>query len=185
MKPDPPRIRRGSPEDVAVLAELAAGTFRDTFARQNTPADLEIYLERWFTPERIAAEIEDPGSTFLLAFSDPDERPIGYAKLRVGEADPSVAGPKPIQLERLYARREVIGQGVGAALLEACLGEAARAGRETVWLGVWERNERAIAFYRRWGFEEVGTQTFLLGTDEQNDLVMARSVARPVARPPL
>ncbi len=165
--------------DLTALAELAVETFRDTFAEQNTPSDMELYLERWFNRERIAAELEDPETTFLLAFADPDERPIGYAKLRGGEADPAVAGPAPVQLERLYVRRGVLGRGVGAALMRACLDEAARSGHETIWLGVWERNERAIAFYRRWGFAEVGTQLFFLGTDEQNDLVLARPVASP------
>ncbi len=181
MKPGPPRIRRGEPADLAALAELAARTFRDTFASQNTPSDMELYLRRWFDPERIAAELEDPACTFLLAFADADERPIGYAKLDAGETDPAVHGPAPVQLERLYVRREALGSGVGAALMRACLDEAARAGHETVWLGVWERNEPAIAFYRRWGFEEVGTQIFLLGTDEQNDLILARPVATPAA----
>jgi ribosomal protein S18 acetylase RimI-like enzyme len=70
----------------------------------------------------------------------------------------------------------MIGRGVGAALMQACLEEAGRRGCETVWLDVWERNPRAIAFYRKWGFAEVGNQAFQLGEDLQNDILMARAV---------
>jgi len=65
---------------------------------------------------------------------------------------------------------------VGASLLRACLDEARRAGHRTIWLGVWERNERARAFYRKWDFREAGTQIFQLGSDAQTDVVMERAL---------
>ena len=168
------QIRPAAPGDTDLLAELGARTFRDTFERQNEPADVDAYLRASFAPERVRAEIEDPAGTLLLAFADGGGQPIGYARLRAGEPDPSVTGAAPVEIERLYVRREVIGHGVGAALMRACLEEAALAGYETIWLGVWERNERAIAFYRRWGFVEVGHHVFTLGSDPQNDLIMER-----------
>ena len=101
-----------------------------------------------------------------------EEQPAGYAKLRTGHADPSVTGPEPVELERLYVGRHVIGSGVGAALMQASLDAAQAAGHRTVWLGVWERNARAISFYVKWGFRIVGEHTFMLGTDAQRDLIM-------------
>lgn len=169
-------ICRGTATDVPALADLATRTFRDTFEGQNTRLDMEQYLKRSFSSAQLQREFDDPASTFLLASAAPARALIGYAKLKFGEPPPSVKGPNPLELERLYVGREALGHGVGAALMRACLEEAARGGHETLWLGVWEHNPRAIAFYRRWGFEEVDAHTFLLGSDEQIDIIMERAV---------
>ena len=100
-----------------------------------------------------------------------------YAKLRTGTTDPSVTGDHPVELHRLYVGRSAIGRGVGAALMSATLEVARSTGHQTIWLGVWERNVRAIGFYQRWHFTIVGSQPFQLGSDRQNDRIMARRVA--------
>lgn len=170
------KIRYASAVDAEALAELAARTFRDAFAAENTPANMASYVERAFSPAQLRSELEDPASRFVLACAGEKGGPVGYAKLRSGEPDPSVVGSRPIELERLYVDRAVIGEGVGSELMELCLAEARRGGYETVWLGVWERNGRALAFYRRWGFEEVGDHGFVLGSEEQCDIIMQRAV---------
>lgn len=163
-------VRRAAAEDARMLAELGARTFSETFAADNSPEDMAAYLADAFNPEKLAAELLDPRTTFFVA--EAEGAPVGYAKLHRGEAHPSVKGPRPVELARLYASRECLGRGVGAALMRVCLDEARRAGCATMWLGVWERNARAIAFYRKWGFRETGNQTFQLGSDPQTDLVM-------------
>jgi ribosomal protein S18 acetylase RimI-like enzyme len=87
-----------------------------------------------------------------------------------------VAARDAIEVARLYAAREAIGSGVGAALMRECIAHAASLGRGALWLGVWERNARAIAFYERWGFRDVGMQHFQLGADRQVDRVMLRRI---------
>jgi len=164
--------RRANSDDVNLLAELGARTFRETFEADNTEEDMDAYLASSFNPAQQAAELADPAATFLIA--EIGEVAAGYAKLLAGEPADGIEGAKPIELVRLYALREWLGSGVGQALMRACLDEARIAGHETLWLGVWERNPRAIAFYRKCGFTEVGTQTFLLGDDHQRDLVLER-----------
>ena len=137
---------------------------------------MESYIRRAFSEETIRDELEDETSTFLLAFSANRDDPIGYAKLRHGEPHESVDGPDPVELQRIYVDPEVIGQGLGAALLQASFDAARDAGYRTLWLGVWEHNVRAIAFYEKWRFETVGDQIFRLGADDQRDVVMARPV---------
>ena len=88
--------------------------------------------------------------------------------------------PDPVELQRLYVDRTAMGRGVGAALMRATLDAARSAGYRTLWLGVWERNARAISFYERWQFETVGDHVFRLGSDHQTDLIMARRVAGAV-----
>ena len=119
-----------------------------------------------------AAELADPAITYLLAYAA--VKPIGYAKLKTGKVPKSVQGSKPIELVRLYVEKGVIGKGYGAALITACIEAARKSGYETLWLGVWERNERAQNFYRKCGFRQVGFKEFIVGTDVQNDLIMER-----------
>lgn len=170
-------IRRGMPADNALLSRLGAESFTHAFGPDNTPEDMRLYLQKSFSPEIQAAELAEPASVFLIA--QVESEPVGYARLLEGDPPSSVSGSRPIEIVRLYASPAWIGRGVGAALMESCLAEAARRQCDTVWLGVWERNARAIAFYAKWGFTPVGSHSFLLGTDPQTDTVMTRSVAAP------
>ena len=170
------RTRTATLADADRLAALAERTFRDTFAEDNSPDDIEAYVRASFSPARLRAELADDANTFLLACMDGEEQPVGYAKLRTGTTDRSVAGPDPVELQRLYVDRSVIGNRVGATLMMASLAAARTAGHRTLWLGVWERNIRAIAFYRKWQFDTVGDHEFRLGSDHQTDLIMARPV---------
>jgi diamine N-acetyltransferase len=169
-----PAIRRATPDDAAPLTELAARTFWDTFAEHNRREDMEAYMSVAFTAPQLAAEIADPRATFFVA--EAGGTLAGYAKLYAGDAPPCVTGPRPVELARLYVSRDCLGAGVGQELMQACLDEARRAGHATMFLGVWERNERAKAFYLKHGFKFVGEHIFVLGEDRQTDLLMERAL---------
>jgi ribosomal protein S18 acetylase RimI-like enzyme len=164
------KIRRATVADAALLAELGARTFAETFGPVNKPEDMTAYLEATFSPAKQTEEIVDPLSLFLIAESD--VAAIGYARIKASRVPECVNCEKPIELVRLYVADEWLGCGVGAALMAACINEARELGYRTFWLGVWEHNQRAQAFYRKWGFKDVGTQIFQLGGDAQTDLVM-------------
>lgn len=170
-------IRHAQHNDADAIAHLAKRTFHDTFAADNASSDMEIYLRDTFSLERTQAELVDSNNIFLLAFAHDAAEPIGYAKLKIEKEDMSVQGTRTIEIERLYVDAIAIGQGVGASLMQACLNEATALDYQAVKLGVWERNERAIAFYKRWGFETVGTRVFMLGSDRQNDFILQRAVS--------
>lgn len=173
------KIRRAAIADVAVLVELSASTFRDTYASAHAPAEVERHIALNFTPAQIAAEISGPASSVLLACVADD--PVGYAALRLGPYPDCVPGPAPIELGRLYLTKASIGKGYGSALMRACLAEQARLGGGTLWLGVWDRNALACAFYEKWGFRRVGTYEFRFGETPYRDVVMVR-VADPGVR---
>ncbi len=162
--------RLATPNDNRLVADLGARTFSAAFAADNTPEDMAAYLVTAFSPERQAAELADPSSIFLIAQVGPV--PVGYAQLVEGDPPAEITGPHPIELRRIYAEKDWIGRGVGGALMQASIDEARRQGYKTMWLGVWERNTRAQAFYRRWGFERVGSHIFELGSDAQTDHIM-------------
>jgi ribosomal protein S18 acetylase RimI-like enzyme len=170
-------VRPATRADADALSRLAAATFRDTFAGSSTPADMAHYLAEAFTPAQQAREIADPAAIVLLAEDRSDAGSvslIGYAHLVAGAAPAAVTGPAAIELKRLYVDRAWHGRGVAHLLMDAGLHAARRRGAETVWLGVWEHNPRAIAFYSKYGFTRVGQHTFVLGTDAQTDWLFAR-----------
>ena len=169
-----PNVRRASIEDAKLLADLGARTFEETFSQDNSAEDMAAYLADSFSVGRLTEELIDPLSVFFVA--EVEGSAAGYAKLHAGEASGAVAGERPVELVRLYVSREWLGRGVGPALMRRCLDEARALGFRTMWLGVWERNDRAQAFYRKWDFEEVGEHIFQLGSDSQRDIVMQRAV---------
>jgi len=167
-------IRAAGVADAPWLAALAERTFRETYAAQNTPENMERYVGEHFGAGRQARELADPAVQTLVA--EVNGRAAGYAQLAWSTAPACVVGEAPIEVTRFYVDRPWHGQGVAQALMASLVERAAAAGARTAWLGVWERNPRAIAFYRKSGFSEVGTHTFLLGTDPQRDFVLARSL---------
>lgn len=172
------RIRHAIADDVAALAALADRSFRHAFADDNRAEDVDAYVSEAFSVDRTRSELADSRNIFLLA-CDAGDGIEGYAKLRAGPADDAVKGLAPLEIERLYADPAAIGRGIGAALMRASLDEAASRGCQTIWLGVWVHNARAISFYERWGFRTVGSHIFTLGADEQIDLIMERPVDLP------
>ncbi len=172
-------IRRGTLKDAGLLSELGARTFSEAFAADNSPEDLAAYIATSFNVAQQTVELEDPCSTFLIA--EVDGRAAGYAMLHDGEPEKDVEGANPVEIVRLYASRDWLGRGIGEQLMRACLDEARQTGHETIWLGVWERNARAQAFYRKWNFRTVGEHLFQLGADLQRDIVMERSLTTPIS----
>jgi ribosomal protein S18 acetylase RimI-like enzyme len=168
-------IRRATVADAALLAELGARTFAEAFAADNRPEDMTAYLASNFGLTHQATELANPQSTFLIA--EVAGSATGYAKLHSGTVPPNgVTNDKPIELVRLYVSQDRIGSGIGASLMQACLTEATQQGNRTIWLGVWEHNVRARAFYQKWNFHEVGKHIFQLGNDPQTDILMQRSL---------
>jgi GNAT superfamily N-acetyltransferase len=164
-------LRRATSDDAALLTELGTRTFRDTFSASNTPADMAAYLAASFSPEKQREELSRPDTTFLIA--EIEGKPAGYAQLR---SEPAPEGGTQLELVRLYSTQEWLGRGVGAALMHAFVDAGRDGGHGKLLLCVWEHNPRAIAFYRKWGFETTGTVPFVLGSDQQTDLVMEREL---------
>jgi diamine N-acetyltransferase len=167
-------VRQGRPEEAAELAAFGERLFRDAFTEQNRAADLEMYVATVYGEPQQAAELSDPRVTTLIA--EVDGQLAGFAQLRPGKTPSAVAGPGPIELWRFYVDRPFQGRGVAGALMNSVFDGARARGADTIWLGVWERNPRAQAFYRKCGFMDVGQQAFQLGSDTQTDRVMVRAL---------
>ncbi len=165
-------IREATREDAVLIADLSQQTFYDTFAADNTKEDMDLFLNKQFTKGRLMLEVGAQGNTFLLAYYG--EEVAGYAKLREDKSPKSLGTKNALEIARLYAVHSMIGKGIGKALMQACIDTAKQKGKEVIWLGVWERNVRAISFYEKWGFEKFDEWDFLLGNDVQRDWLMKK-----------
>ena len=168
-------IRKADRSDALQLSRLAEKTFRDTFGPTNPADDMDFHCQTSFSEAIQASEIADPNMVTLL--SESEGVLIGFAQLHWGEAPECVLGESPGEIRRLYVETDWHGRGVAHDLVNECLEEMKKRGSDVVWLGVWERNPRAIAFYQKFGFVEVGDHIFQLGTDPQRDIVMAVSLS--------
>jgi diamine N-acetyltransferase len=167
-------IRSASLEDAPLLNELGARTFYETFVSFNTEEDMASYLGKNFTVAQLERELNEEGTTFLLA--QHGDSVVGYAKLRTQEQPEGLKEENTIEIARIYSCKEYLGKHVGKTMMEACLNLARQRGHKAAWLGVWEHNQRAISFYEKWGFEKFGSHPFLLGKDLQTDLLMKKKL---------
>ena len=167
-------IRTATAADAAVVADLARRTFYDTFAATNDPADMALHLETAYSVEKQTLEITDRDMTTLLV--EEGGVAIAYAQIRADHVPDCVTGPDPIEWWRFYLDRAWHGRGVAQRLMDQVKHVARGRGAKTLWLGVWEKNDRARAFYAKCGFADAGEHIFLFGTDPQTDRVMVTSL---------
>ncbi|NNE34177.1 MAG: GNAT family N-acetyltransferase, partial [Rhodothermales bacterium] len=142
----------------------------------NSPENMERYVDEHFTREKIEASLTNADNTFFLV-GGADGELIGFAKVTKSVQESCVTG-HAVELERIYVHSSATGMGIGSQLMKHVFEAARSSGFDCVWLGVWIRNKKAIAFYQKWGFEPVGTHVFTLGGEAQTDLVMQRFVGR-------
>ena len=167
-------VRTCNPKDIETLVSLSIKTFRDTFDEFNTAQNMLLYINNTFTKKRIEQEMKEPGSVFFLAFDG--RRAAGYAKVRSSVRQANQSPDTGLEIERLYAHKDYIGKRVGHILLQTCLAFARKKGFKSLWLGVWEKNARAIAFYEKHGFVRFGEHPFILGRDVQTDWLMRKDL---------
>jgi ribosomal protein S18 acetylase RimI-like enzyme len=168
-------IRRAVDDDAPALSILADRTFRAAFADANTPENMQRHCESAYTPAVQLAEIRDPSRETWVV--DVEGRLVAYVQLRLDAASQRVPGDRPVEIQRFYVDASFHGAGLAHDLMAHVVTRAQAARSAVLWLGVWERNPRALAFYRKWGFEVVADHIFMVGSDPQRDLIMRRSMA--------
>jgi diamine N-acetyltransferase len=167
-------IREATVEDALLIADISHQTFYETFAPYNNTENMDKFLNQQFTRGKLMLEVGAKKNTFLLAYNANDI--AGYVKIRDERIPPGLGKVNALEVARLYAMKNQIGKGVGSVLMQSCIDIAKERNKEWLWLGVWEKNERAIEFYKKWGFEKFDETDFLLGDDIQRDWLMKRKV---------
>jgi ribosomal protein S18 acetylase RimI-like enzyme len=163
-------VSKVNPENLAKLQLISRQTFFETFAAVNTEADMNHYLQTNLSIAQLQKELAHPHSTFY--FAEVNNEVVGYLKLNTLTAQTEQRGEHYVEIERIYVLQSHQGMNIGKTLFNHTLEIAHNQNMHTVWLGVWEHNTKAIAFYKRLGFEPFGKHSFFLGKDEQIDILM-------------
>ena len=167
-------VRYATNNDATLIADISRQTFYETFAAENRKEDMDKFLREQFTKGKLIMEVGNMENIFLLVYSGDDV--AGYAKLREAKQPEKLKNVKTMEIARIYAMPNMIGKGVGNLLMKTSISIAKEKGKEVIWLGVWEKNIRAIDFYKKWGFEKFDVSDFLLGDDVQCDLLMKKEL---------
>ena len=167
---EPIDIKKITFTHIEQLQEIARQTFLETFSAGNTEENMRKYLDEGFSLEKLTTELNDPNTEFYFATCG--NKAIGYLKLNFGHAQTELQDEKAVEIERIYVLKQFHGKKVGQLLYEKAMQIAEQKNAHYIWLGVWEQNPRAIAFYKKNGFVEFGKHIFKLGNDEQTDIMM-------------
>lgn len=164
-------IRIATGKDASLVADLSRETFYNAFAPANTKEDMDKYMNEVFIREKLMTEPDLPNNIFLLAYAGNEV--AGYVRLRDKHIPETPLGTdNVIEIARIYAVSAETGKGIGTALMNRCIEIAKEKNRAYIWLGVWEKNDKAIRFYERFGFKRFGEHEFVLGNDVQTDWLM-------------
>lgn len=167
-------IKKCTPEDLHTLREISFETFDETFKEQNSPENMNAYLEKAFTLEKLEKELSNPTSHFFFIYYQNEL--AGYLKVNINDAQSEEMGNESLEIERIYIKKTFQKYGLGKVLYNKALELANELEKKKVWLGVWEKNENAIAFYKKMGFVQTGSHSFFMGDDEQTDYIMTKTL---------
>jgi diamine N-acetyltransferase len=163
-------IRPIKPEEVDALRELAIRIFYEAFAHVNSPENIKDYTDKAYAYDQLRTELEDPRSEhYFLCYGDLN---IGFIKLNLPGAQSDLNEPDTLELQRIYVDMAYQNRGLGKLLLDKAKECAAAHQVKFLWLAVWEHNPDAIRFYERHGFVKFGAHPFVMGDDEQTDIMM-------------
>lgn len=171
---DPITIKKAGITDIASLQEVGTQTFTETFAAVNTPENIAHYIAESFNTNQLTAEINNPDSQFYIAILN--QEAIGYLKINFGKAQTELISENALEIQRIYVLKQYHGKKVGQLFLDEVIKIGQQKSVEFIWLGVWEENHKAIAFYTKNGFTVFDQHVFTLGDDIQTDLLMKREI---------
>lgn len=174
MTPSLITIRNATKADAELIADISRRTFYDTFAKFNTAENMNMFMDEQFTTKNLIEEVGKHENIFLLAYLD--KECVGYVKLSERKQPVELENVDALEIARIYTEQKTIGKGVGKALMLKCIDIARKKNKKVIWLGVWEHNETALSFYKKFGFEVFGKQLFILGEDVQTDFLMKKDL---------
>jgi ribosomal protein S18 acetylase RimI-like enzyme len=167
-------IKKCTLEDLSILQEISYETFNDTFKHQNSPKNMNAYLERAFNLKQLEKELSNISSQFCFVYFNKEV--AGYLKVNTNNAQSEEMGDESFEIERIYIKNKFQKHGLGKYLLNEAIEIAMERNKKKIWLGVWEKNENAIAFYKKMGFVQTGAHSFYMGHEEQIDFIMTKTL---------
>lgn len=135
---------------------------------------MEVFLATDYSVASFEEEFQQKESWYF--FAQENDQPVGYLRLRKTKEVEHLLGSNTIELHRLYVDAAHQGKKVGALLMQHAIDLATSKQADWIWLGVWEKNSKALEFYRRWGFEKFSEHLFQMGSDAQTDWLLKKSL---------
>ena len=163
-------IRKATVADLETIKNISIQTFKETFAAVNTPENIANYVKESFNSEQLKTELNNANSQFYVAYSNAEA--VGYLKINFGDAQTESINENALEVQRIYVLQNFHGKNIGQLLLDEVKKIAKNSVVDSVWLGVWEENHRALRFYTKNGFVVFDKHVFMMGNDEQTDLLM-------------
>lgn len=167
-------IKKCTLKDLHQLQEISYETFNETFKDQNSPENMIAYLERAFNLNQLEKELSNISSEFFFVYFENEV--AGYLKINSNDAQSEEMGVEALEIERIYIKTKFQKHGLGKYLLNKAMEIAMERHKKEIWLGVWEKNENAIAFYKKMGFVQTGVHSFTMGDEEQMDFIMTKTL---------
>lgn len=167
-------IKKCTLEDSRKLQEISYETFNETFKHQNSPESMNAYLERAFNLKQLEKELSNIFSQFFFVYFNNEV--AGYLKVNTNDAQSEEMGDESLEIERIYIKNKFQKHGLGKYLLNKAMEIAMERNKKKIWLGVWDKNENAIAFYKKMGFFQTGVHSFYMGDEEQIDFIMTKKL---------
>jgi ribosomal protein S18 acetylase RimI-like enzyme len=167
-------IKKCTLEDLRLLQEISYETFNDTFKHQNSPENIKAYLERAFNLKQLEKELCNICSEFFFVYFNNEI--AGYLKANTNDAQSEDMGDESLEIERIYIKNKYQTHGLGKYLINKAMEIAMERNKKIIWLGVWGKNENAIAFYKKMGFVQTGAHSFYMGDEEQMDFIMTKTL---------
>ena len=167
-------IKKCTLEDSHKLQEISYETFNETFKHQNSPENMNAYLERAFNLKQLEKELSNISSQFFFVYFNNEI--AGYLKVNTNDAQSEEMGDESLEIERIYIKNKFQKHGLGKYLLNKAIEIALECNKKKIWLGVWEKNENAIAFYQKMGFVQTGAHAFYMGDEKQTDFIMTKEL---------
>lgn len=171
-------IKKCNIVDSRILQEISYETFNETFKNQNSTENMNAYLEKAFNINQVEKELTNISSQFFLISLNNEV--TGYLKVNTNGAQSEEMGDESLEIERIYIKKEFQKHGLGKYLLNKAIQIAEELNKSKIWLGVWEKNEKAIAFYKKMGFVQTGAHSFFMGDEEQVDFIMTKKLEKLV-----
>jgi diamine N-acetyltransferase len=167
-------IKKCTIDDTLKLQQISYETFNETFKNQNSPENMNAYLERAFNLKKLEKELSNISSQFFFVYFNNEV--AGYLKVNTDDDQSEEMGDESLEIERIYIKNKFQKHGLGKYLLNKAMEIAMERNKKKIWLGVWEKNENAIAFYKRMGFVQTGAHSFYMGDEEQMDFIMTKTL---------
>jgi diamine N-acetyltransferase len=158
--------------DLHRIQDISYETFNETFKDQNSPENMNAYLEKAFNLDQLEKELSTISSQFFFVYFH--DEVAGYLKVNINDAQTEKMGSDSLEIERIYIKNTFQKHGLGKVLLNKAIEVAEERNKNKIWLGVWEKNENAIAFYKKMGFVQTGAHAFYMGDEKQTDFIMTK-----------